>query len=168
MKILLACEGNSEVYLLKSLIQNGYLLFNYPLILDEPIKVRQLDDIASVINSLDINEEIIVCRIGDTLKEEMSLAKFKLRANHIKIYKFCTKPEIEILVIINEQLISEYKKSKKRPKTFVNEKIKRFDPELYFLHHDMINAIKEYKRLKKHKNDEMYLIDLFDENNFIK
>lgn len=40
MKILLACEGQSEVFLLNSLIEKGYLNFKYPLLLDEPIRLR--------------------------------------------------------------------------------------------------------------------------------
>ena len=42
MTILLACEGQSEVYLLNGLIERGYLSFDYPLLLDEPIHLRQL------------------------------------------------------------------------------------------------------------------------------
>ncbi len=37
MKILLACEGQSEVYLLNGLIERGYLSFDCPLLLDEPL-----------------------------------------------------------------------------------------------------------------------------------
>ena len=38
----------------------------------------------------------------------------------------------------------------------------RNNPETYFSKHDMLNALREYKRIKKHKKDEMYLIDLID------
>ena len=164
MKILLACEGQSEVYLLNSLIKRGYLSFDSPLLLDEPIKLRQLVEIAPIINSLPIDEDIIVYRIGDTLKDTLSLSKFSMRSKHIKSYKVCTKTEVEILVIINEGFYSEYiKKSKKvKPKSFVNEILKNFNLENYFAEHDMINALREYKRIKKHNKDEMYLIDLID------
>ncbi len=162
MKILLACEGQSEVFLLNSLIEKGYLNFKYPLLLDEPIRLRQLAEIAPIINALPINEEIIIYRVGDTLKEDFDLSKFKMRINHMKVYKVCTKPEIEVLVIINKGIYTEYiKKSKKyRPKSFVNSKFKDFDIESYFSSNDLSNAIREYKRLKKHNKDELYLADL--------
>ena len=162
MKILLACEGQSEVYLIKNLIERGHLSFDHPLLLDEPIKLRQLVEIAPIINSLPKDEDLIVFRIGDTLKDELSLLKFEMRSNHIKVFKVCTKPEIEILVIINENLFSEFNKKTKntKPKSFVREKIKDFEPEDYFSRHDMLNDLIEYKRLKNHKKDEMYLIDL--------
>lgn len=80
----------------------------------------------------------------------------------MKVYKVCTKPEIEVLVIINEGIYPEYiKNSKKyRPKSFVNSKLKDFDIESYFYSNDLSNAIREYKRLKKHNKDELYLADL--------
>lgn len=164
MKILLACEGQSEVYLLNSLIERGYLSFDCPLLLDEPIRLRQLTEISPIINSLPIDEDIIVYRIGDTLRDALSLTKFKMRSGHIKSYKVCTKTEIEILVIINEGLYSEFIKRPKnpKPKSFVNEMIEGFDPEIYFSEHDMLNALREYKRIKKHSKDEMYLIDLIE------
>lgn len=112
MKILLACEGQSEVFLLNSLIEKSYLNFKYPLLLDEPIRLRQLAEIAPIINALPINEEIIIYRVGDTLKEDFDLSKFKMRINHMKVYKVCTKPEIEVLVIINEGIYTEYIKKK--------------------------------------------------------
>lgn len=162
MKILLACEGQSEVYLLKDLIRRGYLTFEHPLILDEPIKLRQLIEIGPIINSLPIEEEIIIYRIGDTLKEEFSLTKFKLRSERIKIYKVCTKTELEILIIINEGLYSEFVKCTKntKPKSFIKKKIPNLDIESYFANHDMYDSLKEYKRIKKHNKNELYLFDL--------
>ena len=167
MKILLACEGQSEVYLLDSLINEGYLHFEYPLLLDRPIKLRQLKEIAPIINSLPIDEDIVVYRIGDTLKDKLDLSQFEMRRNHIKEIKICTKTELEILVIIKEDLYEEYLKSYKtiKPKAFVNQHIKDYDPKTYFENHDMISAIKEYKHLKKHRKDEKYLFDLIVKNN---
>jgi hypothetical protein len=162
MKILLACEGKSEVYLLNGLIQRGYITFKCPLLLDEPVHLRQLDEISPIINLLLVNEEIVIYRIGDTLKDELSLSKFKLRAKNITIYKYCTKPEIEILVIINEGLYDEYLKTSKntKPKSFLSEHMPSFNPKEYFLENDMSEPLKEYKRIKKHKKDELYLSDL--------
>ncbi|MGM9873489.1 MAG: hypothetical protein ACI31G_01025 [Bacilli bacterium] len=100
MIILLACEGHSEVYLIESLMENGSLSFEYPLMLDKPCKIRQLSEIAPIIHSLPINEDIIVYRIGDTLKDELSKTGFEIREKHIKEYKVYTKLEIEVSVKI--------------------------------------------------------------------
>lgn len=164
MKILLACEGQSEVYLLNSLIDKGYLTFDCPLLLDEPIHLRQLTEIEPIINSLPIDEEIIIYRIGDTLKDDLSLSRFKMRSEHIKSYKYCTKTEVEILVIINEGFYMEFMKAPKntKPKSFINERLPSFNPASYFIEHDMVNALREYKRIKKHKKDELFLIDLLN------
>lgn len=162
MKILLACEGNSEVYLMKGLLEQGHLSFDCPLLLDEPIHLRQLTEIEPIINLLPVHEEILVYRIGDTLKDELSLARFKMRSEHIKSYRFCTKTEVEILVILNEGLYSDFAKSPKntKPKQFLREHMPDFDPKEYFSSHDMIKALIAYKRIKKHDKDERYLIDL--------
>lgn len=164
MKILLACEGKSEVYLINSLIDRGYLAFNCPLLLDEPQVLRQLYKIEPIINILDRDEEIIIYRIGDTLNEPLDFSSFKMREQYIKVHKVCTKRELEILVIINEKLYSDFLKCPKntKPKSFINERLKDYNPESYFQNHDMMWAIKEYKRLKKHNKDEIYLCDFIE------
>lgn len=164
MKIILACEGMSEVYLLNSLIDRGYLTFDAPILLDKPIVLRQLSKIGYAIHTLDMNEEIVVYRIGDTLNEEMSMKGFEMRSNHIKQFKVCTKPEIEMLVVINEGLGKEYSKCSHdiSPKSFINSKLDNYNPKDYFQNNDMINAIKEYKRIKSHKKDEYCLLDLIE------
>ena len=161
MRILLACEGQSEVYLLKNLIRRGYLRFDYPLLLEEPTKMRQLTEIAPIINALPIDERIVIYRVGDTLKDELDLSRFKMREKHIEIHKICTKPELEILVIINENLYDKYLKCSKKmkPKTFINRYIKDYEPKLYFESHDMLNAISKYRKIKRHRKDEKYLKD---------
>lgn len=164
MKILLACEGQSEVELISNLIERGYLHFDAPLLLDRPIVLRQLTKIAYVINTLDIKEEIIVYRIGDTLNEELSYKGLEMRKPYISEYKICTKPELEILIIINERLLDSYKKCSRttKPKSFVNSCIDEYCPKTYFEKNDLVNAINEYKHIKKHKKDEHYLADLLD------
>ena len=39
-------------------------------------------------------------------------------------------------------------------------KLPGFEPGSYFTECDMYSAIKEYKRLKRHEKDELYLFDL--------
>ena len=93
--------------------------------------------------------------------------------NKKDIYKYCTKPELEILLIINEGLLKDYEKVKsiESPKTFAKKNIKfndkKYDQSSDFLKNyysdinKLIKNLKEYKKYKKkHNKDELYLADL--------
>ena len=162
MKTILACEGISEVFLLKSLLKRGHLSCEGEIFLDEPIVARQLKKVLPLINALPLDEEINVFRIGDTQKDELSLKGLELRKKSIHLFAYCTKPELEILIIINEGLYHEYSKLARevRPKEFVKQHFKGLSLEEYFETHDMYQAILEYKSLKKHRKGELYLADL--------
>lgn len=165
MKIA-ACEGKSELRLILHLIERGiFFAKTEELIDDRPIHMRQLKDIAALINTLDIDEKIEVYRIGDTQKDDYDLSGFEARKDNITIYKVCTKPEIEILVIISEGLYKDFCKKHHEhnisPKEYSRIYIKGYSSvEKYIDSHDIVPAIKEYKRIKKHKEDELYLADL--------
>ena len=161
-----ACEGKSELMLILHLIERG-IFFAKPeeLLDDRPIHVRQLKEIATLINTLDIDELIEVYRIGDTQKDQLDLRGFEARKDKITIYKVCTKPEIEILIIINEGLYKDFSKKHRQlglsPKEYVKTYLRECSSiEKYIQSHDIVPAIKEYKRIKNHKDGEMYLADL--------
>ena len=163
--IVLACEGKCEVKLLTKLIENNCLVFDIKNILDRrPLHIRQPQSITPLINILPIEEDIIFYRIGDTQNDDFDLSCFgDIRKAHIVVKKICTKPEIEILIIISEGLFEEYNKhkSKMMPKQFVKSFVRDYiDFEHYIDSHDISYAIKEYKRIKNHKKDEFYLADL--------
>lgn len=88
--------------------------------------------------------------------------------------KFCTKPELEMLLIIAENKIAEFEKvkSKQKPKDFYKQNIvynhRRYDNSTQFYEdyfQDRIElltfAITKYHRIqRKHQSDERYLFDL--------
>lgn len=163
--VVLACEGNSEVELLNQLMSNNNLVFKHEQILDRrPIHLRQPKLIVPIINILPADTDITIYRIGDTQKDDFDISCFgDNRQKKTKIIKVCTTPEIEILIIINENMYDEYLKvkSKIKPKQFV----KVFVPNYisfsdYINNHDMVAAIKEYKRIKKNRRGELYLADI--------
>ncbi len=98
----------------------------------------------------------------------------KYKDKIIAVEKYCTKPELEMLLIIAENLLDEYNKVKsaKKPKVFAKEHIQcghqKYDNstrfyELYFGRNPLLLAasIKEYKRKHgSHKKEERYLADL--------
>lgn len=164
--IVAACEGKSELTLILHLIERGIFFAKAEELLDDrPIHMRQLKEIATLINTLDIDEPIEVYRIGDTQKDQLDLRGFEARKDRITIYKVCTKPEIEILIILNEGLYKDFCKKHRQfglsPKEYVKTYVKEFSSvEKYIESHNIVPAIEEYKRIKKHKDDEMYLADL--------
>lgn len=168
--IVLACEGQSEVILMNELLDSGSLSFTRKDVLDRmPIHLRQPNSIAPLINILDINEEIIIYRIGDTQKDEFNTAVFgKIREEHISVKRVCTTPEIEMLIIINEHMFDEYMKVKSdiSPKEFVKIHVKQYKSfAQYVQNHNMVYCIKEYKRLKKRSKGDLSLADLLKHEN---
>lgn len=164
--IVVACEGKSELKLIMHLIERGIFFVSKEELLDDrPIHIRQLKEISSLINALDINEKIYVYRVGDTQKDKYDLSCFDARGDKIEIYKVCTKPEIEILVIFNEGKYKDYCKEHREtnisPKQYLKSHFKECSSvEEYIKRHDIVPAIRQYKKVKKHKDDEMYLDDL--------
>ena len=162
--IVVECEGPSEAALINKLLDDNLLIFNRKDILDRrPIHFRQPKTIAPLINILPPEEEILFYRVGDTQKEEFDLSCFPLREQYMTVKKVCTKPEIEILIIINENLYQQYLKVYRRfkPKQFVKAYIKNYvDFYNYIETHDLRSAIAKYKKLKNHKKEEMYLDDI--------
>lgn len=164
MKNVLGCEGQSEVLLVSDLLYKGVLIFDKKDILDRrPIHFRQPREIAPLIATLPMDEEIVFYRIGDTQNDDYNLKCFSARKDKIKTVKVCTKPELEILIIINEGLYEEYlkQKSKMMPKQFVKAYVSGYTNFYDYLNnHNMLHAILEYKRLKKSEKDELCLADL--------
>lgn len=88
--------------------------------------------------------------------------------------KYCTLPELEMLLIISEGLVQEFDKvkSKVSPKAFAKKNIRfnrvRYDNSTQFYrdyygenYEKLVHAIREYKQIKgSHKKDELYIADL--------
>lgn len=174
MKYLILCEGNNEKVLIDLLLDTDKLKINRnELIGLTPFNVRQLTNPYMVSQVKMYNEPVIVFRIGDTQREKLKISKdIKHLISEDRIYKYCTLPELEILLIINEGMYKDFLKSKMNPKSYAKAHIvfnkTRYDQSSTFLEDYYENRIdrlianlKEYKHLKKHKNkDELYLIDL--------
>lgn len=168
------CEGPNELKIINLLLENDKLKFSYDDLLDmRPFHARQLSSpiLKPALNSY--HDELKIYRIGDTLTESLKIPK-ELSPLIISQQKFCTKPELEMLLIIAENKVSEYEKvkTKQKPKEFCKQTItykkRRYDNstifyELYFQDRInlLLNSIKEYRRThSKHKFDEEYLFDL--------
>ena len=174
MKTLIMCEGPNELKIINLLLENKKLKFSYDDLLDmRPFHARQLSS-PQLKPALDAyHGDIEVYRVGDKLSDNLLIPK-ELSSKIKKQSKFCTKPEIEMLLIIAENKTAEFEKVKstQKPKDFCKQNVtynrKRYNNstdfyENYFSDNidTLVFAITEYHRThKKHKSDEGYLYDL--------
>lgn len=177
MRILLMCEGKNEEVLLNHLLDADALCFTRDdLIGRRPYPIRQLSN-PIIKSELKHNDSPVkVYRVGDKQNDELSIPKdLKDIVLSNEIYKYCTKPELEMLLILNERLEKEYEKvkSSQSPKTFAKKNIgykgKRYDQSSEFFQayygganvKNLIENIKRYKKYKRqHDRDELYLADI--------
>ena len=176
MKRLIMCEGPNELEIMRILIENESLVFTEDdLIGLEPYHARQIVNNAQVRTQLNMypGNDVLIMRIGDVQNEVLKIPE-DYKGKIAKVEKYCTKPELEMLLIISEGLVAEFEKTKSSvtPKEFARQYIRcgrrkydnstQFYEEYYGLNPDaLVNAIKEYKRIRgAHKKDELYLADL--------
>lgn len=175
MKLLIMCEGPNEREIINILLEHGCLKFTEDDLLGlTPYHARQIKSSAQVRTELNIYPgEVMVYRVGDTQKEKL-LVPAEYKEKIVGIQKYCTKPELEILLIIASGLYEEYEKVKAdiKPKDFAKRYIrygrKKYDNSTIFYkkyfgeNSDLlVKSILEYRKLKgAHKKDELYLADL--------
>ena len=176
MKRLIMCEGPNELGIIRLLLKNDKLIFGEDdLIGLEPYHARQIVSNGQVRTQLNMypGNDVLIMRIGDVQNEVLKIPE-DYREKIIKVEKYCTKPELEMLLIISEGLVMEFEKQKSSvsPKDFAKKHIRcgkrkydnstQFYLDYYGTDPDaLVDAIKEYKRIKgAHKKDELYLADL--------
>lgn len=107
------CEGSNELEVMKILLQHNCLKFTSDDLLGlVPYHARQIKTSGIVQTVLNIYPgEVAILRIGDTLNEKLQIPK-KYQEKIISVEKYCTKPELEMLLIISEGLSKEFEKVK--------------------------------------------------------
>lgn len=179
MKILVMCEGSNELELFKIMLENRLLKFDEDDLLGlRPYHARQIDRSTQVRNELNLypGNDVLVVRVGDTLRDSLRIPK-DYRPKIQKVEKYCTKPELEMLLILSFGLFGEFEKTKSslRPKDFAKGHIefngRKYDNGSSFYRDyygsnplKLAKDILEYRRLKGgHARDELYLADLLRE-----
>ncbi|MBR4206605.1 MAG: GNAT family acetyltransferase [Clostridia bacterium] len=176
MKRLIMCEGPNELTLINILLENDALVFSEDDLLGlTAYHARQIKTNAQVRLALNLYDgnDVTVMRVGDKQTDRLLIpADFKDKIYEVE--KYCTLPELEMLLLISEDLVKEYEKVKStvRPKVFAKEHIRcnrrRYDNSSRFYRdyygnecRKLINAIREYKRIRgSHEKDELYLADI--------
>ncbi len=177
MRILLLCEGQNEEVLLNLLLDVNALVFDRDDLIGRRVyPVRQLNNPTIKSELKHYGSPVKVYRVGDKQNDKLVIPRdLRNIVFYDEIYKYCTKPELEMLLIINEGLEKEYEKVKstESPKVFAKRFVKcngvKYDQSSSFLKdyyggssvNNLIDNIKKYKNYKKqHDKDELYLADL--------
>lgn len=110
-------------------------------------------------------ERITVLRILDSRREQFKLSK--AYEHKIEVINVITAPEIEMLVIFNEDKYEEYKKSGKKPSDFCKTNLKHpnvkntdFVKNYFADINSLISSIIEYRRISNIPSGEYTLSDL--------
>ena len=171
------CEGPNELAIIEMLLENDKLCFTTDDLLDlRPFHARQIEKstvVQTALNMYNGPEKIRILRIGDKMSDALKIPPdYKDKIESVE--KYCTKPELEMLLIIAEGLQNKFEKvkSKDSPKNFSKENIylnkQKYNNSTKFFRDyfgddidKLVNAIEKYKSSHgAHKKDEGYLADL--------
>ncbi len=177
MKYLIMCEGPNEKKVIDILLEHEKLTVSPDdLVGRVPYHARQIHKSAMVMGQLRMyHGEIKLWRIGDKQSDRFDIPS-EFRAQITEVTKYCTLPELEVLLILSEGLYREYERERARsriqPKEFAKQHISynhsryKGDTKFYETYYGenvskLIDAIREYKkRNHAHKPEEHYLDEL--------
>ena len=160
------CEGSAENAIIDILLDNDLLIFTREEMLEEEvIRYRDGKRFEEKYLRKGFLEKISVIRILDSRRENFKLSK--AYEQKVDVINVITAPEIEMLIIFNEDKYKEFKKSGKKPSDFCKEdlmmtsvKSYRFVKD-YFSDPDiLLTSIKKYHEISKIRKGEYTLLDL--------
>ena len=128
MKRLIMCEGPNELEIMRILLEYDKLIFGEDELIGlTPYHARQIASSAQVRTELNMypGNDVFIMRVGDVQNENFKIPEdYSKKISDTK--KYCTKPELEMLLIISEGLVAEYEKTKSsiKPKNFAKDHIK--------------------------------------------
>ena len=151
------CEGTAEQVIINILLDNNKLIFDRKDLLEE--------DVLRSRSGQKFEQQYLRKGFDDKRNENFKISR--AYQHKIDVINIITAPEIEMLIICNENKYEDYKKSKKKPSSYCKEdlsyknvKSKTFITEYFEDVDSLINAIKEYKRVSNIPNHESSLFDL--------
>lgn len=163
------CEGSAENAIIDILLDNDLLIFTREEMLEEEvIRCRDGKRFEERYLRKSFMDKISVIRILDSRRENFKLSKaYKHKVDVINVI---TAPEIEMLIIFNEDKFKEFKKSGRKPSEFCKEylkmtgvKSKEFVEEYFSDPAVLVAAIKKYHKMSKIRKGEYTLLDLLKE-----
>ena len=160
------CEGAAEAAIIDSLLDNGLLIFEREEMIDEKvIRCRDGKTFETRYLRKGFSDKISIIRVLDSRRENFKLGK--AYEHKVDVINVITAPEIEMLIIFNEDKYKEFKKSGKKPSDFCKEDLKMAHVKAYDFVRDyfadvsvLVKAIKKYNEMSKVRNGEFTLLDL--------
>jgi hypothetical protein len=164
------CEGSAEQAIMELLLDANKLIFDSEQLLNEEIiRTRSAKNFEQRYLRKGFDKKIIVLRILDSRRTNFKLSK--AYRDKISIIDIITAPEIEMLIIFNENKYKEFKTSKMKPSDFCKIKLKLSKVKNYYFVKEyfkdvdkLVNSIQEYKRVSNIKDKEYTLSDLLKHN----
>ena len=104
-KLLIMCEGPNEKEIIKILLENDLLKFTEDDLLGlTPYHARQIKSSGQVKTELNIYPgQVRILRIGDKQSDKLVIPS-EYKDKILSVDKYCTKPELEMLFILAENL----------------------------------------------------------------
>lgn len=160
------CEGAAEKVIIDLLLDNDKLIFNRKQMIDRqviPCRDGKSFEVRYLRKGFD--QKITVYRILDSRREKFKMSK--AYAEKIEIVNVITAPEIEMLVIFNEDKYKDYKKSGLKPNEYCKSHLRYKDIKSYLFIKEyfkdiskLVLCIKQYKSKSAVRNGEFSLHDL--------
>ncbi len=120
------CEGQNERELIRILLEHDCLIFKENDLLGlTPYHARQINNSSIVKTELNMyTGEIEIIRVGDKQSDKLIIPN-AYKQQITSVGKYCTKPELEMLLIISEGMLKEFEKvkSKMKAKDFAKNNI---------------------------------------------
>lgn len=160
------CEGAAEQAIVELLLENNKLIFEKHYLLDEKvIRCRSARNFEERYLRMHFNKKIKIYRILDSRNENFKLSKpYK---DKVEVENVITAPEIEMLIIHNENKYEDYKKSGKKPSNYCKQNLGFSDVKSYKFVRSyfadvniLINAIKQHWSKARILGNEKTLFDL--------
>lgn len=160
------CEGSAENAIMDILLDCNLLIFTREeMIEEEVIRCREGKKFEQKYLRKGFKDKISVIRILDSRHENFKLSK--AYADKVDVINVVTAPEIEMLIIFNEDKYKEFKKSGKKPSSFCKEDLKMTEIKSYdfvknYFSNPMVlvDAIRKYHEMSKVPKGEYTLLDL--------
>jgi hypothetical protein len=108
------CEGAAEQAVMELLLDSNKLIFDSERLLEEEIiRSRSAKKFESTYLRKGFSKKITILRILDSRRENFNLSK--AYTDKVTVIDIITAPEIEMLIIFNEDKYNEFKKSNMKP-----------------------------------------------------
>jgi hypothetical protein len=162
------CEGSAERAIMELLLDDNKLKFTSEELLEEEIiRHRSAKEFEKRYLRKGFSEQITVLRILDSRNENFKLSK--AYKDKVAVIDVITAPEIEMLIICNENKYNEFHKYKSnmKPSEFCKTKLNfrhvkdyEFVKDYFSDTEKLLESIHEYRRVSKIKKGEYTLFDL--------